>query len=70
MASLFHPPVRRLERLRAFWRCEQERTAAPRYLAASVEVDGGKITAGLWADVGMPTYSGIGVYRQTFRMHG
>lgn len=30
-----------------------------------LEFDGGTIRLGLWADFAMPTYSGIGVYRQT-----
>jgi hypothetical protein len=33
----------------------------------SLELSGGKIRLGLWAQAGLPTYSGIGVYRQTFQ---
>jgi hypothetical protein len=33
-------------------------------LPPSVELKGGTIQTGLWADAGLPTYSGIGVYRQ------
>ncbi len=35
-------------------------------LPLSIELQGGTIQPGLWADWGLPTYSGIGVYRQTF----
>ena len=31
----------------------------------SLELKGGTIQPGLWADFGLPTYSGIGVYRQS-----
>ena len=33
-------------------------------LPPRVELEGGMIQPGLWADFGLPTYSGIGVYRQ------
>lgn len=36
-------------------------------LPISVELEGGTIGTGPWADKGLPTYSGIGVYRQTFQ---
>ena len=34
----------------------------------SVELDGGTIQTGPWADFAMPTYSGIGVYRQSISL--
>ena len=34
-------------------------------LPPSVELEGGKIQPGLWAEIGLPTYAGIGVYQQT-----
>ena len=37
-------------------------------LPLRVELQGGRIQPGLWADFGLPTYSGIGVYRQNVRL--
>lgn len=37
-------------------------------LPPRVELQGGRIQPGLWADLGLPTYSGIGVYRQNVRL--
>lgn len=33
-----------------------------------LDIDGGTIGLGLWSDYALPTYSGIGVYRQTVRL--
>jgi arylsulfatase A len=68
VAVLDNPPTRMSQVALRLEMLPGEYGGAAFPLPPSLELEGGLIQTGLWADFGLPTYSGIGVYEQTVQL--